>query len=155
MRMTIKKLPAGTRGARAMPGFLARFMMPLMIRQHRRNGDRFQGSDILYLGTIGAKSGQPRTTPVVRVVDGDSWLICASAAGSASHPAWYHHIVAHPDQVHAEVGGVRHHVVVEQLSGADRERGWVMLTQQLPRFTGYAKKTDREMPLLRLTPADR
>jgi len=138
-----------------MPGFLARFMTPLMIRLHRRAGDRFQGADVLYLSTVGAKTAQPRTTPVVRIADGDSWLICASGAGSINHPGWYHNIVAHPDQVQAEVGGVRHQVVVEQLTGAERERGWSLLAQELPKFAGYADKTDREMPLLRLTPIDR
>ena len=138
-----------------MPSFMARFLTPFMIWLHRRSKDRFQGADVLYLGTIGAKSAQPRTTPVVRIADGDSWLICASGAGSISHPGWYHNVVAHPGQVYAEVGGRRRRVVVEQLAGAERERGWSLLAQELPRFAGYAKKTDREMPLLRLTPVDR
>jgi deazaflavin-dependent oxidoreductase (nitroreductase family) len=150
--MAVEKTPGGTYGGRAMPSFMARLMVPLMIRMHRRGGDRFQGMDLLYLGTTGAKSGQSRTTPVARVTDGDSWLVCASAAGATHHPAWYHNIVAHPDQVYAEVAGVRHHVTVEQLTGADRERGWALLVQQLPRFAGYTAKTDRELPLLRLTP---
>src|SRR4051794_4612580 len=106
--MAIEKIPGGTYGGRAMPSFMARLMVPLMIRLHRRGGDHFQDMDILYLGTTGAKSGKPRTTPVARIADGDSWLVCASAAGATHHPAWYHNIVAHPDQVYVEVGGVRH-----------------------------------------------
>ena len=153
--MTMEKPPAGTRGGRPLPGFLARVMTALMIRLHRRSGDRFQGSEVLYLSTIGARTGRPRTAPVVPVPDDDCWLICASAAGSVHHPGWYHNIVAHPDQVYAEVRGARYHVAVEQLTGSERERGWALLIHQLPRFADYAKKTDREMPLLRLTPVDR
>src|SRR4051812_1863910 len=69
--MAIEKTPGGTYGGRAMPSFMARLMVPLMIRLHRRGGDHFQDMDILYLGTTGAKSGKPRTTPVARIADGD------------------------------------------------------------------------------------
>jgi deazaflavin-dependent oxidoreductase (nitroreductase family) len=73
-----------------------------MIKQHRRKGDRFQGMDLLYLTTVGAKTGQKRQNPVSRFPDGeDSWLVVASSAGAARHPAWYHNIAAHPDQVWA------------------------------------------------------
>jgi deazaflavin-dependent oxidoreductase (nitroreductase family) len=150
--MAVQKTPPGTRGVRGMPSFMAKLMMPLMTRIHHRSGDRFSGMNILYLSTVGAKSGQPRTAPVARIDDGDTWLVCASAGGTATHPGWYHNVVAHPDQVYAEVGGVKHHVAVEQLEGADRDRGWAIVVQQVPRFEGYLKKTDRELPVLRLTP---
>ncbi|HYJ75337.1 MAG TPA: nitroreductase/quinone reductase family protein [Kineosporiaceae bacterium] len=153
--MSVEKLPGGTRGTRQPPGFLARLLVPIMIRVHRRSGDRFQGQDLLYLTTTGAKSGQRRTNPVARFDDGGGgWIIVASAGGTAHHPAWYHNIVAHPEQVQAEVAGTTHRVSVEQLDGEARERAWAAVIAASPRFEGYTEKTDRVLPVLRLTAID-
>jgi deazaflavin-dependent oxidoreductase (nitroreductase family) len=128
---------------------------PLMIRIHRRSGDRLQDQDLLYLTTLGAKSGKRRTNPVARFDDGaPGWIIVASAGGAARHPGWYHNIVANPDQVRAEVSGTTHRVLVEQLDGEVRDRAWAAVIAASPRFEGYTKKTDRVLPVLRLTPID-
>jgi deazaflavin-dependent oxidoreductase (nitroreductase family) len=153
--MSVDKLPGGTRGTRRPPGFIARLLMPIMMRIHRRSGDRFQGQELLYLSTTGAKSGERRTNPVARFDDGaGGWVIVASAGGTAQHPGWYHNIVAHPDQVQAEVAGKTHHVTVDQLDGEARERAWAVVVAAQPRFGGYTEKTDRVLPVLRLTPID-
>jgi len=137
-----------------MPGFVGRIMTPLLVRIHRRGGDTFQGMELLYLTTVGAKSGENRTTPVARFDDGaGGWIVVASSAGTASHPGWYHNIVAHPDQVSAEVSGTTHHVTVDQLEGGERETVWASVVAREPRFDKYLAKTDRVMPVLRLTPA--
>jgi deazaflavin-dependent oxidoreductase (nitroreductase family) len=152
--MTIPKPPQGTRGARTPPRFLARALTGLMVRVHRRAGDRFNGMDLLYLTTVGAKSGQSRTTPVARFDDGaGGWFVVASASGAAHHPGWYHNVAAHPDQVWVEVSGTRQRVRVEQLDGEDRERAWALVTERAPGFKAYPAKTDRQLPVLRLTPA--
>jgi deazaflavin-dependent oxidoreductase (nitroreductase family) len=151
--MPIRKPPPGTRGVRTPPGALGRVMTPLMIRVHRLTGNRFAGMELLYLTAVGARSGQPRTTPVARFDDGrGGWLIVASAGGAATHPGWYHNVVAHPDDVVAEVDGVRHAVTVEQLDGDERAQAWQKLVAAAPRFGDYETKTDRTIPILRLTP---
>ena len=151
--MVIRKPPAGTRGTRTPPGLIGRVMTPLMIGVHRLSGNRFGGMDLLYLTTTGARSGQRRTTPVARFDGGrGSWLVVASAGGAAVHPGWYHNIVAHPEDVVAEVDGVRHAVEVAQLDGAERADAWRRIVASAPRFGGYEQKTDRSMPVLRLTP---
>jgi deazaflavin-dependent oxidoreductase (nitroreductase family) len=86
--------------------------------------------------------------------DDGSWVVCASFGGAAEHPAWYHNVVAHPDQVWAEVGGSKRRVRVEQLDGEARERAWRQIVAQAPGFQGYLEKTDRVLPVLRLTPVD-
>lgn len=148
--MAIEKLPAGSRGGKFPRVF--RFLMPLMMRLHRRSGDHSQDMDLLYLTTTGAKSGQRRTRPMARIADGGSWVVVASAGGAQQHPAWYHNIVAHPDQVEIEIGGKKQPVEVQQLTGEERERVWAKVVSELPRFEGYLAKTDRELPVLRLTP---
>lgn len=153
--MPIEKLPSGTRGRAGAPRLLTRLMTPLMLRLHRRQGDRFAGMDLLYLRTVGAKSGQRRTTPVARFEDGTgAWLVVASANGSAHHPAWYLNIVAHPDEVAVELGGATHPVSVEQLDGPERAKAWRRIVARSPRFADYETTTDRLLPVLRLRPRD-
>lgn len=150
--MPVEKLPGGTRGTRTPPSLLSKIFTPIMVRIHRRSGDRFGGMDLLYLTTVGARSGASRTTPVARFDDGEGgWIIVASAGGAAQHPSWYHNIVAHPDQVRVEVSGEEHHVRVDQLKGEQREQAWSRVVERAPRFKGYLTKTDRQLPVLRLT----
>jgi deazaflavin-dependent oxidoreductase (nitroreductase family) len=151
--MAIRKLPEGTRGTRTPPRFLSKAMTGLMVRIHRRGGDRFNGMDLLYLTTVGARSGQRRTTPMARFDDGaGGWFVVASANGAARHPGWYHNVAAHPDQVWAEVSGTSRRVEVEQVEGEARDRAWATVTESAPNFKAYETKTDRELPILRLTP---
>ena len=152
--MSFQKTPSGTRGARfgSRSNALTRFLGRMMIRQHRRSGDRFQGMDLLYLTTVGARTGEQRQTALARFPDGpDSWLIVASAAGTARHPGWYHNIAAHPDQIWVEVAGQRHRVTAQQLDGERRAEAWRRITAEQPRYAGYQRKTDRELPIVRLT----
>jgi len=111
------------------------------------------GMDLLYLTTIGAKTGQKRLTPLGRFPDGGSWLVVASLAGSAHNPSWYHNIAAHPDQVWIEVAGQRLRVTAEQLEGQRREEAWQRIVARQPRYAGYQRKTDRVLPIIRLSPA--
>lgn len=153
--MSINKTPRGSKGAKV--DFMLRMTKPLrkvMIKQHRRSGNKFNGMDVLYLSTVGAKSGQRREVPVAYFPDDDGWLIVASAGGSASNPAWYHNIAAHPDQVSVEVDGKRHRVVPEQLEGNRREEAWKRIATSQSRFAGYQEKTDRLLPVIRLAPKD-
>ncbi len=154
--MSFQKTPGGTRGGRTVPSnALTRGMMRAMTGFHRMSGDKFSGMDLLYLTTIGAKTGRKRQSTVARFPDGDdAWLVVASAGGSAHHPAWYHNIAAHPDQVWIEFGGRTMRVTPTQLDGDARAQAWQRITQSQPRYSGYERKTDRAIPVIRLTRAD-
>ena len=111
--------------------------------------------DLLYLTTVGAKTGQKRHSTVARFPDGeDAWLVVASAGGSAHHPGWYHNVAAHPGQVWIEFGGRQLRVTPTQLDGDARAQAWQRITQIQPRYAGYARKTDRVIPVIRLSRAD-
>ena len=64
----------------------------------------------------------------------------------------YHNIAAHPDQVQIEVDGRRIRVTAEQLHGAERAEAWRQIAAATPRFAQYQRKTDRELPIIRLIP---
>jgi len=155
--MAFEKTPAGTRG-KSMPGVnspVSKWINNLMVRMARgRSNGRFMGMDTLVLTTTGAKSGQRRDTLLASFPDGDNaWLICAAFGGNAKNPAWYHNIAAHPDQVEIQVRGRKAKVAPVQLSGEERAAAWQRITTDVPRFKGYETKTDRELPIIRLTAA--
>jgi deazaflavin-dependent oxidoreductase (nitroreductase family) len=149
--------PAGTRGARVprSSGPLSRRVRRWMSNYHRRKSYTFMGMDVLFLTTIGKKTGERRETPVAWFPDGDdAWLIVASAAGSARNPDWYHNIAAHPDQVWIELPRQRKvRVTPEQLEGARRGESWRRIVQAQPRYAKYQEKTDRLLPVIRLVPS--
>lgn len=156
--MTIITSKAGTRGMAGarIAKLVARLMRPVLIRHHRRHGDTFRGRDVLYLTTVGAKTGKQRQTALGYETDGEhAWLVVASFGGAAPNPGWYHNVVAHPDQVWIEVQGRRHRVTAEQLEGQRRAEAWARITASRPSMAQYQTKTDRVLPVLRLTlPSD-
>jgi deazaflavin-dependent oxidoreductase (nitroreductase family) len=140
---------AGTRGGRQPAGFAARLGNKVMAGRIRKGGAKFLGFNALVLTTVGRKTGAERAVPVGYFPRPDgSWLIVASAQGN---PAWYYNLAAHPDQVQIEIGGQKIPVTAEQLHGADREQAWQQIVAAVPRFSGYQQKTDREIPVIRLT----
>lgn len=149
--------PNGTRGARQpKANAFLRWGNQLTAQRIRKRGGRgVMGMNVLVLTTIGAKSGEERTTPVAWFPgDGGSWLISASAAGGAKNPAWYRNLAAHPDQVRIDVDGRSVDVHAEQLHGEDRTRAWEQIVAAAPRFASYETATDREIPVIRLRRRD-
>ncbi|MBU3750237.1 MAG: nitroreductase family deazaflavin-dependent oxidoreductase [Mycobacterium sp.] len=142
----------GSRGARQPQGRLLRMMNGVISRRIRKGGKLMGGTEGLVLTTIGRKSGERRSTPLVWFPGANgSWLIVASAAGAPRNPAWYYNIAAHPDRVEIEIGGRKIPVTAVQLHGAEREDAWRAITSAAERFTKYQEQTDRELPIIRLT----
>jgi deazaflavin-dependent oxidoreductase (nitroreductase family) len=81
----------------------------------------------------------------------EAWLIVASANGAASHPAWLYNLAAHPDQVEIEVDGRKIAVTPQTLTGEDRATAWERITRERPNFAAYEQKTDRAIPVVRLS----
>ena len=81
-------------------------------------------SDALVLTAVGRKRGVERSTPVAYSRRQRRLAHCGSANGAAKHPAWYHNIAAHPDQVKIEMAGRTVVVNAEQLHGEAREHAW-------------------------------
>jgi deazaflavin-dependent oxidoreductase (nitroreductase family) len=126
--------------------------MGVTRRMHRLTGSKMGGRPLLYLSTVGAKSGERRTAVVMPFPEGDdAWLIVASKGGAATHPAWFHNLAAHPDQVEVEFKGRKTAVTPQTLTGDERATAWKRITTERPNFAGYETKTDRQIPVVRLT----
>ena len=144
--------PSGTRGTRMPSGRLAAWGNKMMAKRVRKTG-RAAGANALVLTTLGRKTGTQRSTPLGWFPgDNGSYLIVASAAGAARNPAWYYNLAAHPDQVIIETVGQKLAVTAEELHGPARDVAWQQITTASPRYGQYQVKTDRRIPVIRLTP---
>jgi len=143
----------GTRGARQPGGGLMAWHNRRLAKKIRQGSAKAMDMEPLLLVTVGAKSGITRETPVARFAGPDgSWYVVASANGAANNPAWYFNIAAHPEDVRVVVDGVETPVVARQLHGEERAQAWAVVTRTVPRFANYEKKTDRDIPVIQLTP---
>ena len=140
----------GTYGARQ-PGRVVRWANAFTSRLIRRSG-KVGGMDALVLTTVGRTSGQERTSPVNYFPGPDgSWIIVASANGGAHNPAWYLNLAAAPDRARIQIADRIVEVRAEQLSGTERDEAWRALVAANPRFAQYEARTDRRIPVIRLT----
>lgn len=144
--------PNGTHGISMKPNRLMKWFMARQAKAIRRGKEKTMGFTALVLVLSGRKTGATYETPVGYWAQPDgSWLICASAGGAAKHPAWYRNLAAAPDSARVVIAGREIPVSAEELHGAEREAGWERIVTAVPRFAGYTKKTDRELPVSRLT----
>jgi F420H(2)-dependent quinone reductase len=107
----------------------------------------------LLLHTVGAKTGQPRTSTLSYARDGDSYLIVASNAGSDRYPAWYHNLRKHPE-CEINIGPKRFAVTARRVTpeDADYPRLWQLANKNnANRYNGYQRQTSRPIPIFALT----
>ncbi len=118
---------------------------------HGKLGGRWEGSKLVLVNTIGAKSGQVRTIPLAYLQQADRIYIVGSAAGSEKHPDWYHNLVANPDITY-ELSGAPVPARASLVQGDERPAVWRDLVAALPFFGKYQEQVSREIPVFKLTP---
>ena len=159
--MSVRLTPRGTRGTKffsSIPAWLLPIFRAGNVGFYRLIGHRIRtpGRELLLLTTTGARTGKRRQSTLGWFADEqgrpDSWLIVASAGGSAAHPAWYVNLARHPRDALIDVGGREVAVEATSLDGAERERAWARIVSVAPGYGKYAVQTDREIPIVRLTP---
>lgn len=126
------------------------------VRQYREtDGDTgywWNGAPTLLLTTTGRRSGQERTTPLIFGRDGDDYLVVASVGGAPHHPAWYLNLRDDPN-ARIQVAGEHVDVVARAAGEDERPRLWRVMNDVWPNYDGYQERTDREIPVVVLTPA--
>lgn len=113
-------------------------------------GANLAGIPMLLLTTTGRKSGEPRTTPLTCMSDGDGFVIVGSNNGGPSDPAWWLNLQERP-RAEIQVGRERFPVSARLAQGVERERLWPALKEFNPAYRRYEKKTTREIPVVVLT----
>ena len=124
-----------------------------IVDEFRVNGGKvggpFEGATLLLLTTTGAKSGQPRLTPLAYLTIDDKMIIIGSKAGADTNPDWVHNVRANP-RAHIEVGTDAYDVTVRELPSEERDATYPKVVELAPGFGEYQAKTSRVIPLFEL-----
>jgi len=118
-----------------------------------RLGWRFSGMPMLELTTTGRKSGQKRTTMLSSPLQrGDTIVIVGSRGGEDAHPSWVLNLIDEP-RVEVDFKGQGSRPMRARVANADeRAELWPLVTKDHGNYAAYQRKTDREIPLVRLEP---
>ena len=110
------------------------------------------GLPIIIVTGRGRKTGAIRKIPLMRVMDGNSYLLVGSMGGAPKHPLWYYNLKADPNveiRDEVEVYPMR---VREVVDSAEKQRLWEIAIQAFPPYQEYQNKTDRAIPVFLAEP---
>ena len=114
---------------------------------------RATGDPIVVITSRGARSGNLRKNPVMRVERDGIYVAIASKGGADDQPEWYYNFLEHPE-VELQDGPVRKTYRLELVKGEERADLWRLAVDTWPTYGEYQKKTEREIPVFKLTPID-
>ena len=124
----------------------------LLERTNGRVGFLF-GQSVGLLYTVGAKSGEPRKTPLLYLRSGEAYVLVASQTGKPRNPAWYYNVKAHPDVEFLPRGGPKGRFTAREAEGEERERLWAEANDHYAGFDDYAERAGgRVIPVIVLDP---
>jgi len=110
------------------------------------------GLPIVMLTTTGARTGQPRTLPVLGLRDGDRLVVIASNYGRPGNPGWYHNLLAHPLVVVTWRGSAIQ-MQARELKGEERQFHIVRGLKAYPWWEQYHRRAaPRQIPVIMLEP---
>jgi deazaflavin-dependent oxidoreductase (nitroreductase family) len=114
-------------------------------------GHRSLAGPMLLLTTVGRKSGQRRTTPLLYMADGPRFVVVGSNGGRPSAPAWVLNVMATP-AVDLQVGRRKLHAEARLLAGEERAAMWPRLLTHYPSWGAYQELTERQIRVVSFSP---
>lgn len=115
-------------------------------------GTTMRDLPVIILTTRGARSGKIRKTPLMRVEHNGAYAVVASKGGAPEHPVWYYNLTADP-RAELQDGPVRQDMNVREVTGDEKALWWERAVEAFPDYADYQKKTDRQIPVFVLEPA--
>ncbi len=117
------------------------------------DGYMWRGFPTVVLTTTGRKSGDLRRNALIYGKDGDDFILIASYGGRPTHPLWYLNLVADPSVTIQERADVISGVAETVTEGEERDGLWAQMVSIFPPYAEYQAKTERRIPVVRVTPA--
>ncbi|MFF9365673.1 nitroreductase family deazaflavin-dependent oxidoreductase [Streptomyces griseoluteus] len=111
------------------------------------------GLPVIILTTRGNRSGKIRKTPLMRVEHDGKYAVVASVGGAPKHPVWYFNVKADPT-VELQDGPQKREMRAREVNGDEKAQWWERAVAAFPPYAEYQEKTDREIPVFVLEPAD-
>ena len=106
---------------------------------------------IIYLTTTGAKSGIPRSTPVLSIPDGEKLILIGSNWGGPQNPNWVINLRSHP-QTQVRKGKMVRGLRARELHGDERAAIWQKAVRFYPPYVAYEQRSRRSLPIFLLEP---
>jgi deazaflavin-dependent oxidoreductase (nitroreductase family) len=113
-------------------------------------GGNWEGTPMILLHHVGAKSGETRVNPVGYLPNEGRYVVFASNGGAPTSPGWYHNLKARPSTC-IEVGAETVDVFAEEATGEERERLFGLGAARFPQLGEHAQRTDRVIPVIVIT----
>lgn len=110
-------------------------------------GYEWEGANCIILSTTGRKSGAIRRTPLIRVADGDRYLVVASMGGAPKHPQWFLNVETNPEVTIHDRADV-HELNARVATPAEKAELWPLAVAEWPAYDDYQKATERDIPLV-------
>jgi deazaflavin-dependent oxidoreductase (nitroreductase family) len=143
VQRSLRRLVASRHGSWVSVRLLHRIDGPVFRATRGRHtmSSLVSGLPVLFLTTRGARSGRPRTVPLLGLPSSEGLAVVASNFGQDHHPAWYHNLRAHPE-AEVAVDGRRERVRAVPVEGERRERIWSEGLEVYPGWTDYERRAD-------------
>jgi len=116
-------------------------------------GTTLRGVPTIVVTSMGSASGKLRKNPVMRVEHDGAYVAVASKGGAPENPTWYYNLTEHP-LVELQDGTSKGDYSARVLDGDERALWWDRAVAVWPDYAEYQTKTDRQIPLFLLEPAD-
>ena len=101
----------------------------------------------LLLTTVGRKSGNALTMPLIFGQSGPDYIVVASKGGAPVHPAWYLNLQSNPD-VRVQIKADKFEARANTATGGERDELWRKMVNIYAPYEQYQKKTDRQIPIV-------
>ena len=112
------------------------------------------GLPVIIVTNRGRKTGAIRKTPLMRAVDGNSYILVASQGGAPKHPLWYHNLRADPNVGIRDGAKVYSMLVREVEDSFEKQTLWDIAVEAYPPYQDYQEKTDRVIPVFLAEPTE-
>ena len=133
----------------ASPSAWVREQVELYERTNGAEGStlRETGLPVIIVTNTGNKSGAVRKTPLMRVCDGESYVLVGSKGGAPDHPVWVYNLRAQPAVEVRDRERVTAMRVREVADATERTRLWALAVAAFPPYAEYQQKTQRQIVL--------
>ena len=113
---------------------------------------RDTGFPVIIVTNKGVKTGAIRKTPLMRVVDGNNYVLVGSLGGAPKHPVWVYNLLADPDVEIRDATALHTMRVREVVDSVERSRLWDIAVDAFPPYKDYQEKTTRKIKVFLAEP---
>jgi deazaflavin-dependent oxidoreductase (nitroreductase family) len=123
----------------------------LRLTKGKSTGSEIMGWNIIQLTTTGAKSGKPRTIPLVALFDEEKIALIASSFGRKHNPAWYYNLKSNPE-CKVEWNKRTGTYMARETNGDEYDKYWQLAVSYYEGYEKYRERAGRKIPVMLLEP---